>query len=50
MVADVTPKQIVKARGDANQKAIVRALRLVGATVEQLHTIGKGPDPDLQGV
>lgn len=34
------------ARVDANQKAIVRALRQAGATVQHLHTIGQGC-PDL---
>lgn len=31
---------------DANQKAIVHALRLIGASVESLHQVGKGV-PDL---
>jgi hypothetical protein len=34
------------ARVDANQPAIVEALRKVGATVQPLHTVGKGC-PDL---
>ena len=34
------------ARVDKNQAAIVEALRKIGATVQHLHTIGKGC-PDL---
>ncbi len=34
------------ARVDANQRAIVKALRAVGATVEHLHQLGQGT-PDL---
>ena len=34
------------AKVDANQSAIVDALRAVGATVQPLHTVGKGC-PDL---
>jgi hypothetical protein len=34
------------AKVDANQSEIVAALRRVGATVQQLHTVGKGC-PDL---
>jgi len=33
-------------RADANQRAIVRALRAAGATVEHLHRVGHGC-PDL---
>ena len=34
------------ARADANQAEIVQALRAIGATVQHLHTVGKGC-PDL---
>jgi hypothetical protein len=34
------------ARVDANQKAVVAALRAAGATVQHLHTVGRGC-PDL---
>lgn len=34
------------ARVDANQQEIVQALRMVGATVQHLHTLGRGV-PDL---
>ena len=34
------------ARVDANQKEIVKALRAAGASVQHLHTVGKGC-PDL---
>lgn len=38
------------ARVDANQADIVKALRKIGATVQHLHTLGKGCPDILVGV
>lgn len=38
--------RVYAARADANQREIVEALRGVGATVQHLHTVGRGC-PDL---